>query len=307
MNARIGLVILFLSTAWWCAPAPAIGQSVQRQKPDVRVYHLRHGRPGAIEETLLRLNIDADVISDDTAGSLVVNTTTPVHDEVARLIKLLDVSAKEESSTTAFISLIHRDARDIGHLVQPLINAKRTRVAADLTNQILVLKGLASDIAAARDLVKQLDRPARMFRLSFIFLRADVGGGSAADLPELPKGLRDVADALSANGLSGLRLLAPLTVSVEEKASYSSSGYLQPEDGASFDFRVKGDVLRGRATDDVTFTVRAEVVNGRGEFAREVFSARTTITAPLGDYVVLAAAPSSSGDGDAIVLVVRAE
>ena len=47
---------------------------------------------------------------------------------------------------------------------------------------------------------------------------------------------------------------------------------------------------------------------GSDKYARDVlFEVATTVTAPLAEYVILAAAPSDTGDGQAMAVILRAD
>ena len=204
-----------------------------------------------------------------------------------------------------------------------------TRIAAD--GKMLVVQGRGQDLDEVTALVERLNETAstrkspfdsadpRSIETSFFFitLSLDKGRSSGNGAP-LPAALKPIVDALSENGFYNPSLLAPLFVNVKEvtrgddfeingqagdiSIRVSGQGRLsgRPE---SIDMSVSANLRAPRVVGESTTVNGVESVQ---RAVQSIFDIATTLNVKLDDYVVLAAAPSSNGDGRAIALVVRA-
>jgi hypothetical protein len=196
---------------------------------------------------------------------------------------------------------------------------------------MLVVQGSELDLKEVAALVEKLNETAstrkspfesadpRSIETSFFFISLSLDKGRAAgNGAPLPAALKPIVDALSENGFYNPSLLAPLFVNVKEVIrgdEFEISGQ-----AGDITIRVNGQVrLSGRPESidmSVSANLRAPRAIGTSPTAggakteqrvvQTIFDIATTLNVKLDDYVVLAAAPSSTGDGRAIALVVRA-
>lgn len=274
-------------------------------EPVARVYPLRNAEARSVSSALHGLNLNGAVSSDDSTQSLLVYAEPSVQDQIKALVAELDAPAAQRSATTSFLSLKHRIAKDVADVMHQVLSSRDMRISVDEANQLVIVDGRASDVEAARQLAERMDQPQRGMRLTFYFVQGKVGAGSAGLPSQLPEGLREVAPSLARSGLSDLTLLAPMTTNVQESARFQTSGRLESA-GEPLEFEVKGAVEQGNGGDTTRLTIRAKVTRHSGADLT-LFTVDTTLMAKLGDYVVLAAAPTSNGDRDALAVIVRAD
>ena len=175
-------------------------------------------------------------------------------------------------------------------------------MVSDASSNLVVLKGRTDELDAARELVSRIDKPQATFSVSFFFI-----GGSMttkSNLPptiDLPTALMPVGETLARNGLGDMALLAPLTARTQEGSEFSASGYLRYSTGKGLEFLAEGDIQGIAESNTVRSRIRARVNREDPEIGgRTIFSIDTMLVSPLGDYVVLATAPSSNAEYDVI-------
>jgi hypothetical protein len=180
---------------------------------------------------------------------------------------------------------------------------------------MLVATAGAPAMEAVRQLVEKLDRPPESLTVHLFFLRSRIGKATDTSGKELPAaGLRQVVVALAQNGFADPKLVAPVVVTTDEDQWFESSSRHQPcgecpvtED---LSFYVRGRARLQSAEDIVQVNINA-VMKGKYQDSGTLaagdvnFEVNTTIATELGNYVILAAAPSSTAQGDAIALAVK--
>ena len=137
-----------------------------------------------------------------------------------------------------------------------------------------------------------------------------------------------IAKTLAANGFAEISLMAPIRLKcrmADESSSQSRRGIgrefsinsrlrTNPTDGGELgdvlDFTVTGGVGPTSVQDSVALRVDAgvngQIINAELEVVGNVrFSVQATITAKLGQYVLLSAAPGTTATGQAVAVVVR--
>lgn len=197
--------------------------------------------------------------------------------------------------------------------------SRHSRVYA-ATERLLLIHGTDEDIKKVAALVDAASASRgsrggleRDLVVSFFFLAAQTSGsrpagGSEKNLPQaLQEALQPAAAALARNGFLRPTLLAPLIVSVNRAERkfhlYGSSPKLDR-------IQVEGEATAGPDDKSVELTVSIELVArkqvGDNVVSQTVFELQTTLTARLGEYIILAAAPAAAQpDIEAIALVVR--
>jgi hypothetical protein len=127
---------------------------------------------------------------------------------------------------------------------------------------------------------------------------------------EPPAMLDPVMTALHEHGFRNATLLAPLKVAVGRNGRFDLEGM-----AAQIDRMLKVHV-EGRArqadTGAVELTLQASIgpkveLPGTHRGPEPMFRVNSTVTAPLGDYIVLATSPGATDYGQAIALVVRVD
>jgi len=211
-----------------------------------------------------------------------------------------------------FIPLSRAPNKDFYELLETVApRTPSTRVAVDRANRLLVIRGGESQVEAVRRLVSELDRPAQTAMITAYFLKGFIEDRTAEG--SLPSDLAPIAETLSKSGVHGATLLAPLIVKTKTGEHFSSDGHLQPPGSAStFKFEVEGRLDIG-VNGDVELQIRGMVTKPRGEKTQLIFAVETTVQTRTGSYVILAAAPGTTNEGDegdagdCVALVVRVE
>lgn len=301
--------VVILSTAY-----QSNGQAPQGQD-DVRVYLLNHCEPDEIARVIDQVGIGVAVAVDSNSNSIILRGPVDALGMAEKLLKKLDQPERSDAADAgvAFIEVQNRDAEEVLHLVRENRRHTGARIGADPANQLIVVNGSHSDIEMVRSLVAQFDKPKASLTLSFFFIQGSTGAMDDDELEyaveELPESLRAVGAALAKNGFSHLTLLAPLTANAQENARFSSRGFLGDGIEEGLEFHVAGKIRRGTQSDSARIEIAAEVVKTLPMLDRRItlFGAETTLLIKLGDYVILAAAPSTLAGNEALALVVRVD
>ncbi|MFQ5414396.1 MAG: hypothetical protein ACE5E6_08050 [Phycisphaerae bacterium] len=191
--------------------------------------------------------------------------------------------------------------------------------------------------APASDAVPDGALESALLTLQFQFIRAGRGaasGGSASDLPGAPA---EVRTALAERGFRETGVLGTVVVAVEGASTFIGRSAVRrrgskrpapPSREAGASFHSESTVRRSKddaVAEELTFLVYGSahiehdgrqagvriVAEVSGSYASHPdradinFEINTSLVAELGRYVVVAATPSSTADGDAIALVVR--
>ena len=177
---------------------------------------------------------------------------------------------------------------------------------------------LMSDaITEIKQLLGQLDKPAKSLTLEFFVIRANVRDRDEYDAAPLPSKLKQVAKTLEENGFGNPSLIAPIIVVTDEGQHFESESALRSvyDEGALEEtllLEVSGEARLQPGGNLVHMTVEAEIRGNYLDVSQGItdgeahFDAATTIAAKLGSYVIIAAAPGTTARGDTIGLVVRA-
>ena len=230
-----------------------------------------------------------------------------------QLIPAWDVAeVAEDSEDVSIIRLTHQPSRMLMELIRAAVSGPKTRIAIDDANRLLVIRAGEAETEAVRQLLKEVDRPSQSFNIHLFVIRASVGNRNGKEA-SLPAGLKSVAHTLTENGFGDLDLLAPVMLTADEGQSFSQESALSSRDpvgyGDSLKISVAGTARLDSDEDLVQLKLRTEVT---GEFRTEEdhlgetnFAIDTTLVAKIGSYVVLAAAPASTADGEAIAVAVK--
>lgn len=272
----------------------------------------------------------ARVVADSRTNSLIIAGSAEIVAKVKTLVGQLDIAVRAAQKTnrmTQFFETTLPIDNSTLELVDSVIS-EGTSIAAD--GKLLIVQGSPQDLKEVEALVNKLNETAatrkspfesadpRSIQTNFYFISMSFDKSAPAkDAAPLPAALTLVADALAENGFYNPSLLAPLFVNAKE-VSRGDNFQISGQAG-DIKIRVSGRVGQSGSPDSVEMSVSAELTapyfhvtsSADGETRKlrgyqSMFDIETRLNVTLGDYVVLAAAPSSSGDGRAIALVVRA-
>jgi hypothetical protein len=230
---------------------------------------------------------------------------------VDQLIAKVDTPASSTGRTTVeYIPVSHIPSGSL----MPLLEAVepdpfRRHYALDASNRLLVVNGSAESIAAIRKLIQAVDKPVESLQMHFAFLRAKIGA-AAAEPAVVPGELAPAVKALQQSGFSNVTSIAPLGVHAKDGAHFESAATLYSDDhGGQLQFSVEGTARLYGDGSTVNLDLNASVKGPHGEPGAKQkhtwFELKSSIAAKLGSYVILAAAPSTTADGDAVILAVR--
>lgn len=282
-------------------------QRVQRKAESdasLRMYKLKSANAIDVVKVLHQLGINARFVADSDSNSVLVSAGPKALQSVEDMIVQLDKPATNRSDESAFIKLKHRRAKDAAELLhETVLNTSRARVAVDEANQMLLIDAQKRELDRARALVAEMDQPRDTLLMKFYFIRGKVNRGHQ-NLGKLPEGLHDVLVALNEQGVSELELLAPLSTRTREGSEFGIEGSTKFEGEFLRSYRINGNVLQALEGEAARLRVQAGVRESDGKTYKGVFSIETTLTVPVGEYVVLAAAPGSSGVDEVIALAV---
>ncbi len=267
---------------------------------------------------------DYDVAVDSRSNSLLVSSSEQMARQISEMLSMVDVPLDAGPRVAYFTPEvpIHDD----------LIAAAKAVCSRDArilpVGNVLVVHGSAKDTDAVGELLERVQlgaslrrRPANAVDISFHFISARLQPTQNAQPgASLPPPLADVADALAANGFHTPRLLAPVVVrasATNEPFSVrgTASGDLQIEIEGSVSPASDPHAVQLRVDSRLVDRIQRPVgpagaAGGRPATAlvpESVFELETSITARMGEYVVLAASPSRASDVEAVILVVRVD
>ncbi len=290
----------------------SVQAAAARNQVNTTVISLTHANAHAVGEALEALELNVAVgVASDTMLILRGNEQVIRHFQ-AELIPQLDVpDGMGDELNTAFIPLGRVPGQGFIDLLRAAAPGRRTRIALDKTSRLLVVHATEGELKAIRRVVDAVSKPPASLTLSFYFIRGRIGADEGKQAA-LPKSLDAVGRTLLANGFSDLSLMSPVIISVEEGRAFEQQSLLRTDDGQGaadeLYFHVQG---RARLDGDGKIVQMEVEANVQGEYQTDYtdehdahFELHTTMVAKLGDYVVLAAAPSSSASGSAIAVVV---
>lgn len=294
---------------------PAVQPSNRAETGDrtLKVVTLKHADANSVVSTLKQL--DVPLSSSATGPQTVVLRGSPadVQKVIDTLIAAIDVPGVGDGSgrSPEVIPVRHYPIKEVGGLVSRVL--QKGSLAIDETRHTIVVNGTEEERRAIREVLKQIDWPTRSAKVHFYFLRATIGGATSEKDTLLPPDLLPIGKTLVQNGFGRLSLIAPIVIGVEEGQRFESNSRLHlGEEAAGHDdlqFNVQGVARLASGGDDAWLTLRGRMVGkysrNKDADAETVFELDTSVATKLGNYVILAAAPSSTASGDAVALVVR--
>lgn len=305
---------------WICVAAvtTALTTAATNAQQDVvtetKVISLENVDAATVVTSISELAIDDlyTVASAARVNKVIVQGSRSAIKVVESVIAALDArpegGGQRGAPKTAFVTVRSYPLTDMHRLIAQSLRLDRyTKIAADEVNGRIIVTGPDEDIAAVRSLVTQLDRPRRTYTLEFFFIRS---GGDGDGTP-LPKAMAPIASSLQQSGFGSLSLLAPMIVRVDDGGGFDQHARhtLRHENAPleRLDLRVAGDVRSTQEGGALRIELQAQMIGISSETSSShaLFEITTELSIPEGRYAVLAAAPASTGDSDAIALVVH--
>ena len=289
-------------------------QRTRFDNADTAVVPLSHGWCSELSKALRELGLPLRS-SCGSATMLILHGpaehVAEVRDQLIPLMDRPDVS--RESEANAFIQLAHQPTEDLLDLLHTAAPGRYTRIALDELSRMLVVHASEPELDAIRRLVEQIDKPTRSMNVQAYFIRAGIEGEAKPENDELPRTLAPVAETLAESGFGEVSLMAPVVVMVDEGRLFRQESVLktQGNDGVGDDLRflVEGiahlDSENGIVQLEVKAAAQGKYTNSDLSGGGTEFEVSTTVVAKVGAYVILAAAPASTADGDAIAVAVR--
>ena len=281
---------------------------------EIIVTTVHHANAHAIAETIRNLGVPiaADAVSDAT---LVMRGPKAVLKKITDdVLPLIDKPATtaSEAPPPHFIRIKQEKEETVMSLIDAVVTDRKTRVAMDRSSGLLAVQGSERDVSAIRQLLEQLDRPRKALTVTFYFLRGAMAETSQGKAATLPKALAPIAQTLADTGLSQLTTMAPVIVRVDEEQEFASVSVSRSSDSSSketLSYHVSGMAIATPGTNVVQVRLSAEIGGFVGDPDKGKnnvgFEINTTIATKLGDYVLLAAGPSTTAGGDAVALILR--
>jgi hypothetical protein len=332
-HATCGLIVTALLAAL-AAPTDAQSQE-SAEAPEVShapvVLTLKHISSSEANFLLQRMDIpELEAIEEfETTNQLIVVGGPAALERISQLLKEIDIpGGSAEPEATTLIQVESYPVDKLAGLVESATSVPGRagpRVGVDQINRRLVLTGSQLALERARALVAQLDKPSGQLTLSFFFLQGEVGV-TEGEATKLPDALKPIGATLEENGFSKLRLLAPVIIRANEGQQFGQESILvSPRSTAptpadekpgqptvthghnranQMSFELEGRAQMKEATDDVVLQLSA-TLHGVAQSNSIGFRINTTINLVLDQYVLIAAAPSTTESGGAVALAVR--
>lgn len=277
------------------------------------VVELTHADAYSVADSIRHLGLNVKAVAVSESRLILTGRELSVQHLLDKILPQIDVASATDLRTVSEVlpigSALPASLLQLVHTV----SGRNTQIAMDQFNRMLAVRGTREQLDAVRELVSQLNRTPQTLTMHFTFLRGRVGHEQAQSPSKLPKHLAAVSEALAANGIVDLSVLAPVAIRASQGEGFESHGKLRPSSSDSKGYDELGFSVQGKShlqsdEETVHLEVAAEVQGrySRPEFRGEVmFSVQTTVTAKLGTYTVLATSPSTTAHGDVIALVLQ--
>jgi len=305
---------------------PLFAQEAKKADPAVRwdggeaieVAKLSFIDANNLASAIRRLKLPIHVTAVDDKQILLRGQKEILERVLTSIVKVLDVpEVDQEDTQTAILPFPNgftRSHQFMSNLRAAFTGGRKPWVAVDEITRTLVVKAPQNDIDMVKAVIAVMAKRTRSVLIECFFIRGKLSDATKDDTP-LPAHLSSVGKALNESGLTNLELLTPVMIysrEGEKFKSYSLFGERTLREGVQsgkISFSVSGEVQLDRDGQVAKLRIDSQV---NGKYANETtpdgkteFTLRTTVGVPIGDYAILAAAPSSTASGDVIALAVR--
>lgn len=280
-----------------------------------QIYQVKHTDATSLAIAVKQVEKVVHIASDGGTRLILQGPETDVNRVMSTLITPLDTPATPVSgeAPAAVIRLPQAPNDHFMSLVEAFAPSQAdTRIGFDSRNRVLVVRGPKAYIDSVKQLVAELNKPMRPLTVTCYFLRGNISAAGSSG-GKLPEQLKPIAATLQRTGLGNVSLLAPMILNANDSERFNSSSGLHTNAPEAVDHILRFEVA-GTATvtedDQVELMIegRVEVPNRSGKTKQGTwFDVNTTIATKLGSYAVIAAAPSTTPDGDFVALVARVD
>lgn len=312
---RIPLLLTLLAAPPVLAQIDPTAQQPKKSQPDttpkvmqiIPIKHaLAHELAGVVSQSM---RVGVNVAVDERTNSLIVSAMDQSQLEQIRvLIEEIDRPAAQREQTDT-IAQFFRLPRGMERHVNSIRDAAQDLVgrgsSVSIAASTLVFRGSPESLERIRSLMEALqnDAPeagAASHPVTFSFYV--LASGEAANKTPAPEALKSVTGALAESGFPSMYLLAPLQIN----SSTSNDQFeLTASADAQTDVRIKG-VVSASGENGLQLRFDGSVVAMVDTSRRTALEVNSTIQMRLGEYVVLAAAPTAGMQYRSLAIVVRA-
>ncbi len=289
------------------------------QMDPVRIVNLSFISAYQLVDSMRELGLPIKAIAVGEHQIMLRGRAELVEHILATIVSVLDVADTDRMKvTTAVLSAPIGPTSSKNLLNMFSVSTTRggqTQIAYDEGSQTLLVRAPQGEIDEIKGVLDQLAKPSRPILLECFFIRATLEGPNGKTDSKLPKILSSVGTALEASGLTSLELLSPMMVHSQEGehfetgATFGDRHQETVESRGQMDFRVTGSAKLSEDGGTAEIAIEANVQglyhNQREKDGQTGFQVSTSVATPVGDYAILAAAPSSTASGDVIALAIR--
>ena len=316
MNMSVMKWICIASVTTALTTAAANGQ--QEVVTETKVITLRNVDAITVVSAIQELSIeDLDTVSSAARVNKVIvqgsrSAVELVESIIMQLDRLPEGGGQLALLKTEFVPVRSYPLADMHDLVHTALDLDGpTRIAADEINRRIVVTGTLKDIEAVRSLVAHLDRPRKTYTIELFFIRSLGDNTDDVKIAPLPKAMAPIAKSLGESGFGTLTLMAPMIMRVDDGQSFEQQvrhTIRHPGDlNEPLRLSVSGVVQSVPDSDVLQIQLQATMVGTSSERGSSdaFFDITTNLSIPERRFAVLAAAPASTRNGDAIALVIH--
>ena len=294
-----------------------VAQASEREGPEVKCFNVTRSNPTKLADYIGQLYGRGRVVDMPATGKILFMGTTREIEQVAELLKELDIPDMDTGSEPelTIIPIQHRRAGELMGSILQLASGLPddvVRFSADDTRSCLIVLSRSNKaLAAVKSIIAELDKPAERVALEFVFFQADLNPSN--EKPLIPEDLQDVANELARFGR--VKLLGRLFADATEGATFNVEGRVAD----TVSVKVHGQVEDAATGEPVRLKVDASVrieevlvseSEGGGKFSKSrnsgTFELETEIVLTPGQCIVVGGSPAGLAEGESVMLAVRA-
>ncbi len=252
---------------------------------------------------------DAQVVAETRTNAVIVNAAPEVIDEIKKLISSLDdLPADEPERHVKIFQLLH--IAPSPSLLKMLMTAvdNQTRLSVDDQRKVVVAAGSPASLEVIEAMLKRLDESApsaserakttpREMQIRLVWLVGDLDDSKSTEPPsDLDKVLRELEKV----GVVNLKMAAQIVVNAMDGQQFRASGSASVMGPCRLDMSgAVGITHSGQwgspsRSDQPTLQLEISATGSEGRGASTLCQLDTSISAPLGQSVVLGVTPIQS-------------
>jgi len=288
-----------------------VAQASEQEGPEVKCFNVTRSNPTKLADYIGQLYGRGRVVDMPATGKLLFMGTAREIEQVAELLKELDIPDMDTGSEPelTIIPIRHRRAGEVLSNIRQVFSGTPESIlrlsADDARSSIIVLCRSSKVLAAVKKIIEELDRPAQRMALEFIFFKADLNPSDEKLV--IPDDLQEVANELSRFGR--VSLLGRLFADAAEGGHFTVKGM----NLANLTTKVEGEVEDATPGEPIRVQLNAEAqVQSRVEkdggtyHLQGTFGISTTVYLTAEKFVVIGGSPTGLAEGQSVMLAVRA-